>query len=188
MKQKATRSAFFVSLKLISASAGADIAITWRPPRSSGTLCTGFKTASLLLRDSRRRVLDDHGNEIIFDSFENASTLEVLKIRKRLPSKSCEVDPIRTWLLKSSPDVIVPMRTQIVNLSLKSGHFRHLLKTAYVRPLPKKPHLDPDDFSNYRPVSNLPFPAKIIDWEGCCCTPKSSFREARSSGRIPIGI
>ncbi len=38
-----------------------------------------------------------------------------------------------------------------------------LVKTAHVRPLLKKPHLDPEDFSHYRPVSNLLFLAKIIE-------------------------
>ncbi len=41
--------------------------------------------------------------------------------------------------------------------------FPQLLKTAHVRPLLKTPHLDPEDFSNYMPVSNLPFPTKVIE-------------------------
>ncbi len=55
------------------------------------------------------------------------------------------------------------MLTQIINLSLTSGHFPHMLKTAYVRQIPKKPQLDHEDFSNYSRVASLPFLAKIIE-------------------------
>ena len=37
------------------------------------------------------------------------------------------------------------------------------LKKAVVRPLLKKPTLDPRDPANYRPVSNLPFLGKVIE-------------------------
>lgn len=36
-------------------------------------------------------------------------------------------------------------------------------KTAVVRPLLKKSHLDRDTLDNYRPVSNLPYLSKIIE-------------------------
>ena len=38
-----------------------------------------------------------------------------------------------------------------------------LLKTAIVRPILKGQSLEPDDYSNFRPVSNLPILAKIIE-------------------------
>ena len=37
------------------------------------------------------------------------------------------------------------------------------LKRAVVIPTIKKRHLDPDVFSNYRPISNLSFISKVIE-------------------------
>lgn len=37
------------------------------------------------------------------------------------------------------------------------------LKTAAGTPVLKKPNLDPADFANYRPISNLPFISKIME-------------------------
>ena len=36
-------------------------------------------------------------------------------------------------------------------------------KSAVVKPLLKKPHLDPGSLNNYRPVSNLPFFSKVLE-------------------------
>ncbi len=43
----------------------------------------------------------------------------------------------------------------IVNASLASGLVPDLLKHAVITPIIKKSSLDPQDFSNYRPVSGL---------------------------------
>jgi len=48
-----------------------------------------------------------------------------------------------------------PTITIIVNLSLSSGNFHHTLKESLISPLLKKPTLDKDELSNYRPISNL---------------------------------
>ena len=42
------------------------------------------------------------------------------RIRK-LPSKSCELDPMLTTLLKSTVEVVTPVITCIINTSLLSG-------------------------------------------------------------------
>ena len=47
---------------------------------------------------------------------------------------------------------------KIINLSLSAAEFPKELKTAIVKPLIKKKFLDPDNYKNYRPVSNLSFP------------------------------
>ncbi len=36
-------------------------------------------------------------------------------------------------------------------------------KLAVIKPLIKKPQLDPSDMANYRPISNLPFMSKILE-------------------------
>ena len=79
------------------------------------------------------------------------------------PSKSCELDPIPTHLLKRCINVLAPLITTIVNKYFEQGSFLDSLKTAYIRPLIKKPGLDVENLSNYRPVSNLKFIGKTIE-------------------------
>ena len=53
--------------------------------------------------------------------------------------------------------------THVVNESFLTGRFPDIFKFAIVRPLLKKPSLDPNSLTNYRPVSNLSIPSKIIE-------------------------
>ena len=92
-----------------------------------------------------------------------ASREEVRSILKSAPNKSCELDPIPTWLLKSSIDELLPIITDIMNASITSGYVPKSFKSALVRPLLKKPGLDPNVLKNYRPVSNLPFLSKVLE-------------------------
>jgi len=71
------------------------------------------------------------------------------------PSKQSDCDPIPTWLLKICASVHTPTITNIVNLSLSSGQFHPILKESVISPIFKKPTLDKDKLSNYRPISNL---------------------------------
>lgn len=88
---------------------------------------------------------------------------EVESLIKSMGNKSCILDPIPTWLLKNCLDEVLPIITLIVNLSLQSGTFPNQLKTAVIRPSLKKPSLDSDLLSSYRPISNLSFLSKIIE-------------------------
>jgi len=75
------------------------------------------------------------------------------------PNKQSDSDLTPTWLLKVCAPVLIPTITNIVNLSLTSGHFHHILKESVISPLLKKPTLDKDQLSNYRanlqPVSHI---------------------------------
>ena len=57
-------------------------------------------------------------------SFTRATIGEIRKIIGKSASKSCSSDPVPTWLLKEHLDVLLPVITDIVNLSLKSVFFR----------------------------------------------------------------
>ena len=59
------------------------------------------------------------------------------------PNKSCEIDPMPTWLLKLCLDELLPIFTKI--------------------DLYWKKRLDQNSLKNYRPVSNLPFISKILE-------------------------
>ena len=57
----------------------------------------------------------------------------------------------------------IPLITKIVNVSLGEGLFIHNWKTAVVRPLLRKQGLEVIN-SKFRPVSNLSFLSKVIEW------------------------
>jgi len=51
----------------------------------------------------------------------------------------------------------------VIVSSLSSDNFYHTLKESVISPLLKKPTLDKDELSNYRPISNLSLISKIIE-------------------------
>jgi len=73
------------------------------------------------------------------------------------------LDPIPTRLLKDVVPLIGSSLLDIINLSLITGHVLHSFKVAVIKPLLKKPSLDPEVLANYRPFSNLPFLSKILE-------------------------
>ena len=95
--------------------------------------------------------------------FLPASQNEIKKIIEKSPVKSCELDPIPTWLLKSCLDELLPLITRIINMSLSDSQVPKTFKSAIIRPILKKSDLDPNVLKNYRPVSNLPFLSKILE-------------------------
>ena len=72
--------------------------------------------------------------------------------------KSCALDPMPSTLF-SRCDVLLPVLTRLINMS---GQFPVVWKEALVLPLLKKPGLD-ILFTNFRPVSNLPFVSKLTE-------------------------
>ena len=88
---------------------------------------------------------------------------QVRKVISSLKSKSCELNPIPTTIFKQILPKVIPLITKIVNLSLGHGCFCRDWKVAVVRPLLKKLGLQLV-FPNYRPVSNLTFISKVIEW------------------------
>ena len=59
--------------------------------------------------------------------------------------------------------VLLPVITQIINVSLSSGEFPRSFSHALIKPLLKKPNADCEILKNYRPVSNLAFLSKILE-------------------------
>lgn len=98
-----------------------------------------------------------------FNELTPASEQEISKLISKSANKSCELDPIPTWLVKECSVELVPIITKIVNASLNTGKVPTSYKSARIRPLLKKETLDPDTIKNYRPVSNLPYVSKILE-------------------------
>ncbi|XP_072042975.1 uncharacterized protein [Amphiura filiformis] len=88
---------------------------------------------------------------------------DVLKALNKASTKSCLLDPVPTWFLKQNIHVFVPVITRIINESLHTGVFPDNLKHSIVTPIIKKPSLNSNDLSNFRPVSNIQFLSKLIE-------------------------
>jgi hypothetical protein len=99
----------------------------------------------------------------IFATFIPSTVDEIITVIKSAPNKQCDLDPLPTNLLKKCLSILAPTITNIVNLSLASGSFPANFKQSTVTPLIKKPSLDPDNLSNYRPISNLSFLSKLTE-------------------------
>ena len=94
---------------------------------------------------------------------EPTSVHEIIKLLSTLPAKSCSSDPVPTWLLKRISATICPILCHMCNLSFQRGIFPSQPKHALVTPGLKKPALDPDTASSYRPISNLSFMSKLVE-------------------------
>jgi len=99
----------------------------------------------------------------VFDHFETCTSTEVNAVITTAPSKSCEMDPIPTDVLKKFLPELLPYITDMCNSSLQQGSFPLSQRHAIIRPRLKKPGSDPSDVQNYRPVSNLTFVSKVVE-------------------------
>ena len=100
--------------------------------------------------------------ESFFQCFRSLSEDDVLELLKKTPTKSSDLDPIPTYLLKRCSDALAPAITRIINASLSRGEVPPNFKEAIVTPLLKKPGLELT-YKNYRPVSNLSFLSKLTE-------------------------
>jgi len=85
------------------------------------------------------------------------------RVIRMSPSKSCELDPIPTFLLKEFLGDILPFLHLLCNSSLVAGYLPNSQKRAVVTPALKKHGLDCDVLNNYRPISNLSYLSKILE-------------------------
>ena len=95
--------------------------------------------------------------------FTPVSLNQVKKLIDSLKLKSCSLDPVPSWLVKTCADELLPIITSTINLSLMSGEVPEAFKTCLITPLLKKSSLDRNDLKNYRPIANLPFLDKVLE-------------------------
>ncbi len=98
----------------------------------------------------------------VFDTFQPLTQEQVRKFIVKSPCKTCTLDPIPTDLLHQCLDLLLPVITDIINMSLQNGSFPDEYKLALVTPLLKKLGLELI-FPSYRPVSNLQFLSKLTE-------------------------
>ena len=96
-------------------------------------------------------------------SFTPVTFDDIKKLVASMATKSCNLDPMPTSLVKAAINPLGPVMVEIINRSLMSGVFPSCYKEARVFPLLKKPSLDPESLKNYRPVSNLAFLSKVLE-------------------------
>ena len=97
------------------------------------------------------------------DYFKESSETEVGKIIKSSKSTTCSLDPLPTKIIKKTSSAHIPALTRLINTSFESGIVPVPLKKALVTPNLKKHGLDVNILANCRPVSNLPFTAKVME-------------------------
>ena len=88
---------------------------------------------------------------------------DIIKTIGKSPNKTCGLDPVPTWIIKKLPGTVAPIIADIINRSIALSAVPASLKEAWVTPILKKPSLDPENFNNFRPISNLPFLAKTLE-------------------------
>ncbi len=97
------------------------------------------------------------------EDFNLVSEPDVWKFILESPTKSCQLDPWPTFLVKDYVDILLSPITKLVNISLRDGIFPHRFKEAVVTPLIKKSSLPKNELKNYRPVSGLCFISKLVE-------------------------
>jgi hypothetical protein len=95
--------------------------------------------------------------------FREVTTAEVTQVVGRAPAKHCQLDPAPTWLVKRLMPLLADTIATLCNKSMSEGVFPDGLMFAVVRPRLKKPSLNTDELSSYRPISNLCFISKIAE-------------------------
>ena len=95
--------------------------------------------------------------------FQPVTEEEIRKLVVESPTQTCMLDPIPASLIKECLSDLLSLITRIVNSSLCSGVVPSQFKQAVVTPMLKKPGLDPNDLTDFRPMSNLPFISKILE-------------------------
>ena len=100
---------------------------------------------------------------ISFDTFCPVTVEDICKTIMCCPTTSCVLDQLPTQLLKTHVDILSPVITRIVNLSLTTGKFPSSQKSAIITPLLKKVLLDPESLKKICPVSNLTFISKLLE-------------------------
>ena len=148
------------------------------PPKILPTICPSADLPSIFIKHftnkvekPRADIASEHVTSALvtgttaatYSSFEKVSQSTVKECILTSATKSCELDPIPSKLLIECLDSILPSLTDPLNSSLASGIFPKCFKSALVTPILKKWCLDHNDLSNYRPVSNLCFIAKILE-------------------------
>ena len=99
----------------------------------------------------------------VLSSFHSIGIEAVLSYLRNTKKTFCPLDPANVSKLPKVFEHIAGLITNIINKCFSEGSFPCSEKHALIRPLLKKPGLDAENKSNYRPISNLSFLSKLLE-------------------------
>ena len=102
-------------------------------------------------------------NETKLETFVPITVGDMLVLTRNLIKKSCVLDPIPAKVLTECYTDLLPVITNITNTSLGTATVPDDLKSAALDPRLKKDNLSTDEYSSFRPISNLKFISKCIE-------------------------
>jgi len=91
------------------------------------------------------------------------SQTEIIEMVLALPDDQCLSDPLPTWLLKKSVNVLAPFLCWLFCRSLEHNVVPSSMKSAYIMLILKKADLDSSHPKSYRPISNLLVLSKLLE-------------------------
>ena len=77
-------------------------------------------------------------HQIFHVSTWNRKKTKLLKFINQSPIKSCQLDPLPTYVLKECVDILLPLSTQLVNPSLTEGCFPDKYMAVFLLPPSEK--------------------------------------------------
>ncbi|KAF7239274.1 Inactive carboxypeptidase-like protein X2 [Varanus komodoensis] len=101
--------------------------------------------------------------QILMDEFQLLRPDDVDKVLGQVCS-TCLLDPCPSWLLTEAKHGIGAWIQEVINASLRDSRMPAPLKESVVRLVLKKASLNPEMATNYRPVANIPFLGKVLEW------------------------
>ncbi len=102
-------------------------------------------------------------SDVLLRQFTPVTEVHLAKLIGKSVCKSCDLDPIPATVLKECLTDLLPVITKIVNVSVTDAVVPSSLKNASLHPLLKKQTLPHEEFSSFRPVSNLAFIPKCVE-------------------------
>ena len=102
-------------------------------------------------------------SDVLLRQFTPVTEIQLMKLIGKSVRNSCDLDPIPATVLKECLTDLLPAITNIVNVSITDAVVPSSLKNASLHPLLKKQTLPYEEFSSFRPVSNLAFISKCVE-------------------------
>ena len=102
-------------------------------------------------------------SDVLLRQFTPVTEIQLVKLIAKSVRKSCDLNPIPATVLKECLTDLLPAITKIVNVSITDAVVPSSLKDASLNPLLKKQTLPYEEFSSFRPVSNLAFISKCVE-------------------------
>ena len=132
-------------------------------------LADDFNDFFIYKTENIRRAIEETSFNLEHVQTKNSFVLSVTTEKQlsdvliHLSESTSPVDPVPTNVQKKVFLANLNLIVRFINQSLIFGIFPDSLKFSVIRPMNKKPTLDKNVLSNYRPVSNIMFLSKVLE-------------------------